>query len=162
MDLSDVSSEFIIDESGSRLLSESLVHPSTSSRHTSTGHGGADLSLSELSLEDPPDPQPYRRRPFSLLAQPRSAETSRASRDYSAVSEENDADGEEMNATVMLSDDEKAKRSVGRTREEKLQSDLFVLKKLNSAFEVYKDALRETKSSTEVCVAHLDVGFSME
>jgi hypothetical protein len=41
-------------------------------------------------------------------------------------------------------------RRAARTREEKLQNDLFLLKKLNSAFSLYTDALRATQSSTEV------------
>jgi len=41
-------------------------------------------------------------------------------------------------------------RKAARTREEKLQNDLFLLKKLNSAFSLYTDALRATQSSTEV------------
>ena len=41
-------------------------------------------------------------------------------------------------------------RKAARTREEKLQNDLFLLKKLNGAFSLYTDALRATQSSTEV------------
>ncbi len=65
--------------------------------------------------------------------------------------EDEDEDGEGgFDATMTQEDMEKAKRIAAKTREEKLQHDLFVLKKLNSAFEVYKDALRETKSNTDV------------
>lgn len=149
MEYADLSSDFVVDESGSRLLSESLVHPS-SSRNVSTGHGGDDLSLSELSLTDPPPAQGFRRRPFSLLAQPRPSDTHDGTRDESAILEADEDEGA-LNETMMPEDAEKARKLAERTREEKLQSDLFMLKKLNSAFEVYKDALRETKSSTEVC-----------
>ena len=41
-------------------------------------------------------------------------------------------------------------RKAARMREEKLQNDLFLLKKLNSAFSLYTDALQATQSSTEV------------
>jgi len=41
-------------------------------------------------------------------------------------------------------------RKAARVREEKLQNDLFLLKKLNGAFSLYTDALRATQSSTEV------------
>ena len=41
-------------------------------------------------------------------------------------------------------------RKAARTREEKLQNDLFLLKKLNNAFSLYTDALRSTQSSTDV------------
>jgi len=46
-------------------------------------------------------------------------------------------------------------RKAARTREEKLQNDLFLLKKLNSAFSLYTDALRATQSSTEVGRYHI-------
>ena len=48
---------------------------------------------------------------------------------------------EEMQRTV---------RPRTQTREEKLQHDLYVLRKLNSAFGVYNEALREAKTHTEV------------
>lgn len=152
MEYSDLSSDFVVDESGSRLLSESLVHPSSSSRSVSTSHGGGDLSLSELSLNDPPQAQGYRRRPFSLLAQPRLPDTPHRTHDRAII--EDDEDGEGLNETMMPEDAERARKLAERTREEKLQSDLFILKKLNTAFEVYKDALRETKNSTEVCASN--------
>lgn len=41
-------------------------------------------------------------------------------------------------------------RKAARAREEKLQNDLFLLKKLNSAFALYTDALMATQSTTEV------------
>lgn len=45
-------------------------------------------------------------------------------------------------------------RKAARAREEKLQNDLFLLKKLNSAFTLYTDALRTTQSTTEVSRCH--------
>lgn len=156
MDFTDISSDFVVDESGSRLLSESLVH---SSRSISTGHGGEDLSLSELSLSDPPQPQSYRRRPFSLLARPRTPDTNGGAADESALVDDDDGYGDELNETVMQEDAEKAQKAAGKTREERLQSDLYILKKLNAAFEVYKDALRETKTSTEVCTRAVCLGL---
>ena len=128
--------------SGSRLLSEPT--PDISSSSSRTGHGGDDLSLSELELSDRPQSKSARRRPFSLLAQPQSP-------DESAVADEDAEEAEGgPNETMTQEEIEKARKVAAKTREEKLQHDLFVLKKLNSAFEVYKDALRETKSSTEV------------
>ena len=38
------------------------------------------------------------------------------------------------------------------TKGEKLQNDLFVLRKLNGTFRLYNEALSETESGTEVCV----------
>jgi len=46
-------------------------------------------------------------------------------------------------------------RKAARMREEKLQNDLFLLKKLNGAFSLYTDALRATQSSTERLKARL-------
>jgi hypothetical protein len=52
-------------------------------------------------------------------------------------------------------DEMRRARKAARTREEKLQNDLFLLKKLNSAFSLYTDALRTTQSSTEVSGCNL-------
>ncbi len=144
MDSADFSTEFLVPESGSHLLSGSLLHSASSSR---TGHGGEDLSLSELSLSD--RPTSTHRRPFSLLAQPQPISND------DPFAEDEEADGEEGADQTMIPEDmEKVKRMAAKTREEKLQSDLFVLRKLNGAFEVYKEALRETKSSTEVSLLY--------
>ena len=63
---------------------------------------------------------------------------------------EEDEEGEEEEG----GEDEEAQirraRKAARTREEKLQNDLFLLKKLNNAFSLYTDALRSTQSSTDV------------
>ena len=102
------------------------------------------MSVSELSLSTRPHPKQTHRRPFSLLARPPSP-------DESAVAED-DAEEDEggLDATLTQEELEKARRAAAKTREERLQHDLFLLKKLNSAFDVYKDALRATKSSTDV------------
>lgn len=145
----DFSSDFHLSESGSRLLSESLLYPSNSSK---TGHGGEDLSLSELSLNDNlPNPQPPSRRKFSLFAQPPSPLHGKGNDESALLEEEIEGDDEEGNLdqTMKPEDIEKARRTNEKTREEKLQSDLYFLKKLNAAFDVYKEALKETKSSTE-------------
>jgi len=138
-------SDFTLPEDDSRLLSESLYLPSSSANSSRTGPGGDDLSLSELSLADRPPPGgPIHRRPFSLLAPP--------PEDDSAVDDEDLPEGESLDATMTPEDIENARRAAAKTREEKLQHDLYILKKLNAAFEVYKGALSETKSSTEVCL----------
>ncbi|KAL6302117.1 hypothetical protein BKA93DRAFT_737588 [Sparassis latifolia] len=144
MDSSNIS-DFDLPNQGSRLLSESSFVPSISSGSSRTGPGGADLSLSELSLPDRPGPS--HRRPFSLLAQP--ITHNEDDPDYSPIADDNaDAEGE-LDQTMTQEDVEKLKKLAAKAREEKLQHDLFILKKLNGAFEVYKDALKETKSSTE-------------
>ncbi|KAI0789123.1 DASH complex subunit Duo1-domain-containing protein [Abortiporus biennis] len=132
-------SDFTIPENDSHLLSD------TSSR---TGHGGDDLSLSELSIVPRAEHDgPMRRRPFSLLAQP-------AENDSALVDEDEEEGGEGgvVDQTMTQEDIENARKLAAKSREEKLQHDLYILKKLNSAFDVYKEALRATKSTTE-CVA---------
>ncbi|KAI0697246.1 hypothetical protein BC835DRAFT_776212 [Cytidiella melzeri] len=142
MSSQDVSSNFHLSDSGSRLLSESLLSASSSR----TGHGGDDLSLSELSLHDRPLHPP--RRKFSLFAQPPSP----IEADESAVVEDDEV--EELvegglDETMRPEDIEKAQRTATKSREEKLQADLHTLKKMNSALEAYKDMLREVKSNTD-------------
>ncbi|KZT72127.1 hypothetical protein DAEQUDRAFT_749567 [Daedalea quercina L-15889] len=136
-------SELNIDQTGSRLLSESSLFPSNSSNSSRTGPG-------ELSLSEHPQPPPSRRPKFSLLAQPLPRKLN-SSADESAIAEggaETDAEAG-LDRTMTQEDVEKAKKLASRTREEKLQHDLFILKKVNSAFEVYKEALKEAKSGTE-------------
>ena len=142
-----VLSNIDIPASGAQLLLEPT--PDISSSSSRTGHGGDDLSLSELSLGDRPQSKSAHRRPFSLLAQPQSP-------DESAVADEDAEQGEGgLDETMTQEEMEKANKAAAKTREEKLQHDLFVLKKLNAAFDVYKDALRETKSSTDVSTRSL-------
>ncbi|KAI0703348.1 hypothetical protein C8T65DRAFT_258483 [Cerioporus squamosus] len=146
MDSFDIS-DLQMPASGSRLLSEPTPDISSSSS-TRTGPGGDDLSISELSLSDRPQSKSARRRPFSLLA---------PLPDESAVTDDDAEEGAGgIDVTMTQEDLEKAKRIAVKTREEKLQHDLFMLKKLNSAFEVYKDALRETKSSTDRVAIRLE------
>lgn len=141
-------------EEGSHLLSQSLPSsdPFDASSHIHTGPGGADLSLSELSLSDKPYSRDGPR--FSLLA-PAPAPF-RFSTDQSTIieGEEYEEEGDtsvdghdDANNTVM------ERAVVEKAREEKLQSDLFILKKLNASFAVLNDALQATKGATEVRLA---------
>ena len=139
-------------EGDSHLLSQSLPSPDPfdASSHIHTGPGGADLSLSELSLSDKPYSRDGPR--FSLLAPPPAP--LRFSADQSAIIEgeeyedgrDTSVDGhDDVNNTIM-------QRVVAeKTREEKLQSDLFILRKLNASFAVLNEALQATKGATEVC-----------
>lgn len=124
--------------------SEELSHlslPSHDSRLLSESEPDhSDLSLSDLSLGQD---RPREKRPFSLLARPL--------RDESAIADDDEPEPGEPDTTMTQEYMENARRQAVRTREEKLQHDLFILKKLNSAFEIYKDALREAKSATDVC-----------
>ena len=138
MDADSFNSNIIPDgPSRSRLLSESplLASYASSSR---TGPGGDDLSVSELSLNDR-----LGRRPFSLL--PHNEDTTFTARQPDDVDNNPEQRNEPQTPRV-------------RTRDEKLQNDLFVLRKLNAAFAAYNDALRTTESSSEVCSKVLGFG----
>jgi hypothetical protein len=58
----------------------------------------------------------------------------------------------EADVTVRVGHGEDVEKTgiAAQSREEKLQSDLFVLRQLNGAFAVYNDALREAQGGTEV------------
>jgi hypothetical protein len=139
-DLSDLS--FL--ESGSHLLSEST--PQFSSN---TGPGGDDLSISELSLSDRVR---VFQRPFSLLAQPQVAqEPTTPNRDGSDVPYDGEGELEgELDQDQNDVDAEKNKRLTAKSREEKLQSDAFILKKLNASFALFNETLADTAAANEV------------
>jgi hypothetical protein len=160
---------------GSRLLSQSPQFSfnnnsaSTSGTHTHTGPGGEDLSLSELELEPQTQTRHHhnpksRTRPSIAQALGFGAPLDQSADDLSvlgALEEEEDV-GEEMEEMEGEQDAEAeadvtvrfrgAEKTViaAQSREEKLQSDLFVLRQLNGAFAVYNDALREAQGGTEV------------
>lgn len=136
--------------SGSRLLSESPLSAAyQSSSHT--GPGGDDLSLSELDLTAR-EPE----RPFSLFARPKTPQRTVPIPEPPSGDDDGDDAHEQEGGEE---DEEKRARSQARTREEKLQNDLFVLRKLNATFGVYNDALRETESATEVRPLFRDVVY---
>jgi hypothetical protein len=82
-----------------------------------------DLSISELSLSD------QTLKPFTLLAAP-----------------EPEIDPEEPEEPVAR----QSQRPSTKAREEKLQSDIFILKKLNASFELFNEALQDTGSANQV------------
>ena len=82
-----------------------------------------DLSISELSLSD------QTLKPFSLLATP-----------------EPEADPEESDEPVA----QQSQRLSAKAREEKLQSDIFILRKLNASFQLFNEALQDTGSANQV------------
>lgn len=134
------SSDITFPASGSRLLSESPILPSSSD----TGPGGDDLSISELSLSDR---TVIFQKPFSLLAslQPELSTPTHGGEG----GEEQYAEAEEEGPD---NDAEKAeqKRQAAKLREEKLQSDIFILKKLNASFAHFNEALQDTGSANQV------------
>lgn len=156
---------------GSRILSESPQFSIGSGSH-STGPGGDDLSLSELYLDNRP-PQPPVQARNNPKTRPSIAQALGFgapivhSQDASAsvLEEESEGgqgaeeeweedDGNDSNAaadvTVRAGEDADPTHLAARSREEKLRSDLFVLRQLNGAFAAYNDALRATQSGTEV------------
>lgn len=188
----------IDDHSGSHLLSLEPPDFESEASQSRTGHGGEDLSLSELSL----DPDSILNKPFSLLARvnkpnppspPPVPVTKPVFSNPSVVEDpitptkplrlgkplgrvfvpeeqqdedDEDEDGdrkslEEENSKPVEEDPEVARKQAQELRDEKLKSDLFVLKKLNSSFELFHEALSETGSANDVlltlfsCSRHL-------
>jgi hypothetical protein len=156
---------------GSRLLSQSpqFSFNSASSSSSHTGPGGDDLSLSELDLVPKREPQKThnpksRTRPSIAQALGFGGAPLDQSDDLSVLGaleedvgeegeEEEGAEAEaEADVTVRVGHVEDAETTgiAAQSREEKLQSDLFVLRQLNGAFAVYNDALREAQGGTEV------------
>ncbi len=107
------SSDLSLLASGSQLLAEQPL--------SSTGAGGEDLSVSELSLSD---------RTVTLAK----------GNDLPTPPQEGALEDEDV----------ESKRASDRTRENKLQSDLFILKKLNASMTLFNEALDNTGSANEV------------
>src|SRR5258707_580978 len=156
--------------SGSRLLSlDSPTFPLDSSQ-SRTGPGGDDLSISELSLSDPDS---ILNKPFSLLAKfnPKPPPTPTTTTNYNEdlvtptranlkigpapeiqQVNEDGAHGGDAEVEVEDEDEEVVRQRAREKRDEKLKSDIFILKKLNAAFEQFHDSLEETGSANEVRV----------
>ncbi|KAF9268903.1 hypothetical protein L218DRAFT_918093 [Marasmius fiardii PR-910] len=134
--------------STSRLMSESPVLPSTSSTsHMSTSDG--DLSVSELSISDR---TAVRNKPFTLLAQPLITE------DHDPLEpEENLNEGDVPQNKESNEEDKRTNaQKIARQREEKLQRDIVVLRKLNSAFTAFNSALDDVGSANTRISEQLD------
>ncbi|RXW24992.1 hypothetical protein EST38_g870 [Candolleomyces aberdarensis] len=174
------SSDLNLSADGSQLLDLSDVLPPESS-HSREGYyndDAGDLSLSDLSLD-----QTIRARaPFSLLSQPIHQERPRAEKERKAPSsrlldpgdddddqnadsgmeegegeEGGEAEGQAAADREELDEEqlENARRRVAKQREEKLQNDIFILKKLNAAFETFHGALDEAGSANQRVAAQL-------
>lgn len=146
----------VASEEDSHLLSQSLPFPDPfdASSHIHTGPGGADLSLSELSLSDKPYSRDAPR--FSLLAPPPGLVPFSANQGTIIESEEYE-EPDEQGTSVHEHDDADntmvQRVMAEKAREEKLQSDLFILRKLNASFAVLNDALDATNDATQVCAS---------
>jgi hypothetical protein len=131
---------FSADES--RLLSESsLMASESNSSHAGSAH--EDLSLADLSLRDQDG---IMSKPFSLL-----------SRTEPTTPPSQTGELGEGDLTVRGDGDEDANQEANKqnakAREEKLQSDLFILKKLNASFSAFNEALDATGSVNDVRVS---------
>jgi hypothetical protein len=154
---------------GSQLLDQSpqfSFNSASSSLHT--GPGGDDLSLSELYPDNRlPKTKPQTRNPKTRpsiaealgFGAPLDQSDDRSVLHALEEGEEREEDagvgedeeGTEADMTVRVGDEDADRTSIAaQSREEKLQSDLFVLRQLNGAFAVYNDALREAQAGTEV------------
>ncbi|KAI5889418.1 uncharacterized protein SCHCODRAFT_02634470 [Schizophyllum commune H4-8] len=120
--------------SGSNLLSESPLGPS----HSRTGPYGDDLSLSELdqtvTYEGPPSGDAGPSTPTR--------------RDGDGDDEGDDPDDPEAA--------EKRRRLASKRREDKLQNDLFILRKLNSTFAALSESLQEAHEARERVALQLE------
>ncbi|KIL66221.1 hypothetical protein M378DRAFT_406934 [Amanita muscaria Koide BX008] len=129
--------------SNSHLLSETPLYLNTS-------HGADDLSISELSITD--RPLAVFGEPFSLLAKP---QPQLATPTKSTVDDDNEGEEEGSLETEEATHGATRKQTDERQREEKLRSDLFILKTLNAAFATYIEALDESASANERVAAQL-------
>lgn len=130
---------------GSRLLSES---PILSAYSTQTGLGGEDLSLSELSLSDRSSSHHFE-KPFSLLA-PQGPSTPAQDNSHNL---EHDLEADDLGSDpddLYVEHAEKDMRNASKAREEKLQSDIFILRRLNGSFALFNEALQDTESANQV------------
>jgi hypothetical protein len=171
----------ILPSGGSPLLSESPQFSlNSASSNTHTGPRGTDLSLSELYPDNPlPERRSQARHDQKTRPSIAQALGFAASLDLSDdrsgtldALEEEGCEGEERiergregdieddedssvaaDVTVRAADEDADRtRLAAQSREEKLQSDLFALRQINTAFAGYNSALRETQMGSEVSV----------
>ncbi|TFK21969.1 hypothetical protein FA15DRAFT_672009 [Coprinopsis marcescibilis] len=133
----------------SQLLDLSAELPSASNE--------GDLSLSDLSLDQtirvPAAPFTLLSKPISRISdEPRTAGIKSSAR---LADPEEQEQYEEHPRGDEQEDEETSRKRVAKAREEKLQSDLFVLKKLNAAFATFNEALDETGSANQRVAAQL-------
>ncbi|KAF8658262.1 hypothetical protein AX16_002038 [Volvariella volvacea WC 439] len=149
---------------GSRGSSKDLGSRAESSsdtfRLTRTEHGGDDLKLSELSLEDKTITMD---KPFSFFARPDDRERRRDEKgkqrqlwqdddhgeDDAEEQEYEEAAEEEEDQEQQQLEEAQKRRLAAKSREEKLQKDLFMLRKLNSSFSVFHEALQDVTSAND-------------
>jgi hypothetical protein len=125
-----------------------------------TGPGGLDLSLSELSLDDLPSSSSSKTLaapPFDLVASSISSKTPTSKKEEPfgtqeiQTSNEQEGLGQTETENQVQPTTPSKSQSRNQSREERLQSDLFILRTLNGAITGYIDALKSAKDLTEVC-----------
>ncbi|KAF5355115.1 hypothetical protein D9756_005318 [Leucocoprinus leucothites] len=126
-------SDLTFSADGSRLLSESsLMASESNSSHAGSAH--EDLSLSDLSVRDRDG---IMSKPFSLLSRPEPStppsQTGELGEDLTVRDHEDEEEDQETRS-----------RQSAKAREEKLLSDIFILKKLNASFSAFNEALDAT------------------
>lgn len=149
--MADYSSSSSIDINAggsSRLLSLESPILSSMNPYYNTGSGGEDLSLSELSLSDQ---TAIMEKPFSLLARAPSEPATPTHNPQTSSPDVHDEKYSENSDDVLEKESpEKIQQQKGKLREEKLQSDIFILKKLNASFGLFNEALQDTSSANQV------------
>jgi hypothetical protein len=91
------------------------------------------------------------KQPFSLLAKP-DPDFSTPKRENNIPSPHLTLEKNQSHEELLDDDDDsgKAQHQRSKNREDKLQRDIFILKKLNASFELFNEALRETGSAQDV------------
>jgi hypothetical protein len=142
-------------DSGSRLLSDTseltAVRPKYGSSSAAAHH--ADLSLSELSLRPEPAKKPFRLIP----AKQEFKSTAPHADDTFTLDNLGDGDSTTMPDDTFAAEaepnslDEAAHaEATAQRREEGLQHDLFMMRKMNATLEVYHNALTASRASRQV------------
>lgn len=89
--------------------------------------------------------------PFSLLARSPSEQEQTPKPSRRPLPNDDDGGEEEVDQTSEEQPDlETVKRTTALQREDKLRSDLFILRKLNASLAAHNDALMETRSANSV------------
>lgn len=108
-----------------------------------------DMYLSDLG---PTDQTAIMQKPFSLLARVDPGVSTPVRKEARSVQEddyEHQGEEEDQAACGQVTTEER-RAQVAKQQEEKLQSDIFILKKLNASFELFNEALQDTGSANEV------------
>lgn len=121
-----------------------------------------NLYLSDLTSQDQ---TAIMKKPFSLLARVDSDVSTpvRGRARGDETDQEDDYGGQGTDEDKASFDRETAEErrvQTAKHREEKLQSDVFILKKLNASFELFNEALHDTGSANEVRASSHRVAYS--